>query len=129
MSILGDRIKILRDEIELTQEQLGDKFFVTKGTVSKWENDHRIPELDTISKLATLFDVSVDYLLGRTNKRQPHHLTKEDIIKIAPEYARMLEEGGLEYLELVEELQGKEIPLEAIKELVDTILKYRNSSK
>ena len=126
MNILGERIKLLRDEFDLTQEDLGKKFFVTKGTVSKWENGHRSPEGITLSKLADLFDVSVDYLLGRTNKRQPHHLLVEDIIRIAPQYKWLFEEEGLEYIELVEELQGKDIPLEAIKELVDTILKYRD---
>lgn len=129
MSILGDRIKMLRKENGLTQEDFGKKFFVHKGTVSKWEKGQRVPETETLEKLANEYDVSIDYLLGRTDKRKPNHLTKEDLIKIAPEYAWLFEEEGLEYVELVDELKGKEIPPEAIRELVDTILKYRHLNK
>src|SRR5690606_24438351 len=110
-------------------EKLGEIFNVRKGTVSNWENGNRFPDENTIIKLADFFNVSIDYLLGRTDKRQPHHLTKEDIIKLAPEYAWLFEEEGLEYVELVEELRGKEIPPEVIKELVETILKYRDLNK
>lgn len=129
MSVFGKRLKELRVEKELTQEQLGRIFNIRKGTVSNWENGNRFPDEKTIIKLADFFDVSIDYLLGRTNKRQPHHLTKEDIIKLAPEYAWLFEEEGLEYVELVEEIRGKEIPPEVIKELIETILKYRDYNK
>lgn len=129
MSVFGKRLKELRVEKELTQEKLGEIFNVRKGTVSNWENGNRFPDENTIIKLADFFNVSIDYLLGRTDKRQPHHLTKEDIIKLAPEYAWLFEEEGLEYVELVEELRGKEIPPEVIKELVETILKYRDLNK
>lgn len=129
MSVFGKRLKELRVEKELTQEKLGEIFNVRKGTVSNWENGNRFPDENTIIKLADFFNVSIDYLLGRTNKRQPHHLTKEDIIKLAPEYAWLFEEEGLEYVELVEEIRGKEIPPEVIKELIETILKYRDYNK
>ena len=130
MSVFGKRLKLLRNEDEtLTQGKLGETFNVHKGTVSNWENGNRFPDESMLIKLADYFDVSVYYLLGRTNKRQPHHLTIEDIIKVAPEYKWLFAEEGLEYIELVEELQGKDIPLEAIKELVDTILKYRDHNK
>jgi len=129
MSVFGKRLKELRVEKELTQEKLGEIFNVRKGTVSNWENGNRFPDENTIIKLADFFNVSIDYLLGRTDKRQPHHLTKEDIIKLAPEYAWLFEEEGLEYVELVEEIRGKEIPPEVIKELIETILKYRDYNK
>lgn len=130
MSVFGKRLKKLRSEKEgLTQEKLGEIFNVRKGTVSNWENGNRFPDENTLIKLADYFDVSVDYLLGRSNKRQPHHLTKEDVIRLAPEYKWLFEEEGLEYVELVEELRGKEIPPEAVKEIIDTILKYRDLNK
>lgn len=130
MSVFGDRLKLLRNEKDsLTQEKLGKVFNVLKGAVSNWENGNRFPDESTLIKLADYFNVSVDYLLGRTDKRQPNHLTKEDLIKIAPEYAWLFEEEGLKYVELVDELKGKEIPPEAIKELIDTILKYRHLNK
>lgn len=93
MSVFGKRLKKLRSEKEgLTQEKLGEIFNVRKGTVSNWENGNRFPDENTLIKLADYFDVSVDYLLGRSNKRQPHHLTKEDVIRLAPEYKWLFEE-------------------------------------
>lgn len=129
MGTFGARLRELRIEHGYNQEDLGKVFHVHKGTISKWENGINFPDEDTLIKLTEMFDVSLDYLFGITNKRQPHHLTKEDIIKIAPEYKWLFDEEGLEYIELVEELQGKEIPAEVIKELVETILKYRHLNK
>lgn len=133
MSKFGDRLKLLRRERlkthGLTQEKLGEFFNVEKGTVSNWENGNRFPSEKILIGLAEHFDVSTDYLLGISDKRQPHHLTKEDVIKLAPEYAWLFEEEGLEYVELVEGMKAEEIPPEAIKELVNTILKYRHLNK
>lgn len=129
MSKFGTRLKTLRNEFGYNQEELGKKFHVHKGTISKWENGINFPDENTLMGLADLFDVSVDYLLGRTNKRQPHHLSKGDLIKLAPEYAWIFEEEGLEYVELVEDIRDKEIPPEAVREIIDTILKYRHLNK
>ena len=129
MGSFGSRLKQLRIEKDLTQTELGNQFNVHKGSVSNWENDNRFPDGQQLTKIADFFDVSIDYLLGRTDKRKPNHLTKEDLIKIAPEHAWLFEEEGLKYVELVDELKGKEIPPEAIQELVDTILKYRHLNK
>jgi len=127
--MFGDRLKNLRKESDLSQEELGKKFNVHKGTISKWENRINFPDEIILMKLSDLFGVTLDYLLGKSDKRQPHHLTKEDIVRIAPEHAWLFEEEGLGYVELVEEIRSKEIPLEPIKELVDTILKYRHLNK
>lgn len=53
----------------LNQPELAKILNVTKQTISNWENGNRIPDANTLSKLSELFDCSVDYLLGRTDKR------------------------------------------------------------
>ncbi|MGZ9782497.1 helix-turn-helix domain-containing protein [Bacillus pseudomycoides] len=63
------RLKQIRREHKLTQEQLGEKINVTKVSISGYENGNRTPDTETLQKLADCFDISVDYLLGRTNKR------------------------------------------------------------
>jgi transcriptional regulator with XRE-family HTH domain len=63
----GRRIKQLREEKGVRQEDIGNLFSVSKSAVSQWENDIRTPDMDIIIKLADFFDVSTDYLLGRTN--------------------------------------------------------------
>lgn len=65
--ILGDRLKELRTENNLTGEELGKKFNVTKVAISNWESGKRYPDLETLLNIAIFFDVSVDYLLGKTN--------------------------------------------------------------
>jgi len=120
---------MLREEKKLKQKELAKILGLSDRAVGNYEADNRFPSQDILFKIADFFDVSIDYLLGRSDKRRPHHLTKEDVIRIAPEHAWLFEEEGLEYVELVEEIRGKEIPPEAIKELVDTILKYRHLNK
>ncbi|HHT7238218.1 MULTISPECIES: helix-turn-helix domain-containing protein [Bacillus cereus group] len=71
------RLKQIRLEHKLTQEQLGEKINVTKVSVSGYENGNRTPDTDTLQKLADSFDISVDYLLGRTNKRSLNNTPDE----------------------------------------------------
>lgn len=58
------RIKELREYENITQEQLGKVFDVTKQTVSKWEAGLREPNYDTLVAVAKHFGVTSDYLLG-----------------------------------------------------------------
>ena len=60
-------LKKLREKNKLTQEQLAEKLMVSKTAVSHYEKGLHNPSLETILKLAGLFDVSIDYLLGRTS--------------------------------------------------------------
>lgn len=65
--MLGERLKSLRSEMKLTQADFADKFEISRGTIAMWETNKRQPDNDTLSKLADYFDVTVDYLLGRTD--------------------------------------------------------------
>ena len=58
------RIKELRKEQGFTQKQLADKLQVSNSAVCDWERGRTQPDLETLTKIATLFEVSVDYLLG-----------------------------------------------------------------
>lgn len=62
---LGKRIAENRKCMKLTQDQLADKLGVTAQAVSKWENDQSCPDITMLPKLAEIFDVSTDELLGR----------------------------------------------------------------
>lgn len=61
---LGDNIIRLRHEKKLTQEEIAAFVGVTKASVSKWENRQSMPDISILPALATLFDVSIDELLG-----------------------------------------------------------------
>ncbi|EGK13004.1 XRE family transcriptional regulator [Desmospora sp. 8437] len=62
------RLKKLRLEHKLTQEQLGKKINVTKVSISGYENGTRTPDIETLQKIAEVFDVTIDFLLGRTDQ-------------------------------------------------------------
>ncbi len=59
--------KSLREKQHMTQEQLGNILGVSKYTVASYENGHREPPFDILLKLSAYFQVSVDYLIGRTD--------------------------------------------------------------
>jgi len=67
MATFGQRLRLLRDKKNLIQKQLADFLGVSESTVGKYENDQRTPPPDTITKLASYFEVSADYLLGITD--------------------------------------------------------------
>lgn len=67
METFGSRLKELRIKKELTGEELGNLLNVTKMSISRWESDQRFPDKDTLVKIANFFNVSTDYLLGRSN--------------------------------------------------------------
>lgn len=59
-----DIILKLRTERGLSQEELAEKVFVTRQAVSRWENGETIPNTETLKILSSLFDVSINTLLG-----------------------------------------------------------------
>lgn len=68
MKMIGNRIRHLRSERNMTQATLARRLGVTKSVVSAYENGMRYPSYDVLLKLADTFGVSTDYLLG--NPRQ-----------------------------------------------------------
>lgn len=67
--MIGIRLKNLREEINLTQKKLSELLELTPGAVGLYEQGRRTPDCDTLCKLANFYNVSVDYILCRTNKR------------------------------------------------------------
>lgn len=61
---LGKRIVANRKRIGLTQDQLAERLGVTAQAVSKWENDQSCPDIATLPKLASIFGITTDALLG-----------------------------------------------------------------
>lgn len=65
---IGKQIQKIRKENNLSQEQFGKRFHVTRQTVSNWENEKSYPDLQTLISISDGFDVSLDKLLKDTPK-------------------------------------------------------------
>lgn len=66
-SILGTRIADLRNERNLSQYKMAEELGMSRGQLANYEQGSRQPDNATLQKLANFFEVSVDYLLGRTD--------------------------------------------------------------
>jgi len=69
------RLRDLRNSKGITMLQLADAIGTTKATISNFENAQRNPSLEMLIKLADYFNVSIDFLVGRTNDPTFHKKT------------------------------------------------------
>ena len=80
----GNRLKSLRMQKALSQEQLADRLGVTRSLINAYETSRRFPSLDMLIKLAYSFNVSTDYLLGVDKTK------KIDISELSDEHSSIL---------------------------------------
>ena len=64
--MLNENLKIYRKKRGYTQEEVAEQLHIVRQTLSKWENGISVPDADLLVKLAQLYDVSVNELLGTT---------------------------------------------------------------
>lgn len=94
----GRRLKSLRLERDLSQKELANIINVSHTNISKYESNSVEPNIELINKLANYFDVSTDYLLGRTIVRKPvdtiafHSLDDDDLTEEGKEELAKLKE-------------------------------------
>lgn len=69
--MIADRIKELRNLKRISQNELAKHLQVSQQTIGAWEVGRTEPSIEFTNKMADYFDVSADYLLGRTNVRKP----------------------------------------------------------
>lgn len=62
--MLGEQIKNLRINKRLSQIELANKLCVTKQSVSNWENENIMPSIEMLIRIAEIFGVTTDFLLG-----------------------------------------------------------------
>ena len=84
--LFGNRLRELRKNKNISQEELGEFCGVAKNTISNWENNVNKPDIDLIAKLAKYFNVTTDYLLGLNQD----DLDKIERLKIACQEAGLM---------------------------------------
>ena len=65
---IGNQISAIRKEQQLTQEQFGSLFHVTRQTVSNWENEKSYPDLQMLIDISNRFEISLDTLIKEDSK-------------------------------------------------------------
>lgn len=70
MQVLSKRIRELRQERNMTQHELAAMLHVHRATVAGYETKDRQPHFDTVVQIANIFEVTTDYLLGRTDEKR-----------------------------------------------------------
>ena len=86
--MFGEKLKELRTKYGKTQEDIAKYLEVAPQTIYKYEKGINQPDLNTLSKLAEYFNVSTDYLLGRTNV--PITINESLILNIGKLYPKIL---------------------------------------
>ena len=90
---IGNRIKYLRQEKELTQKQLASKLGVSTSTIGMYETGKRSLDNEMVTRMSNFFDVSSDYLLCRTSARNSKQLESKEK---ANEILSTFEECGID---------------------------------
>ena len=139
MMSLGNSLFQARKKSGMSQEEVAEKLGVTRQAVSRWESDTAYPETDKIVRMATLFGVSCDYLLGvaeREGEAPPSPVTRllqaavgkrlllsfyEEEDTVGCRWCQILDfDGGWANLEFVKDKKGEKrdrrlIPLSSIR--------------
>ena len=77
---IGKQIKKYRTEMGLSQDRLAEKIFVSRQTISNWENNKNYPDVKSLLLLSCLFNVSLDMLVKGDLEKMKEEIKEEDII-------------------------------------------------
>jgi len=108
--MLNIRLRELRTEKKLTQADVAKFLKISHQAYNFYETGRREPDNETLQKIADFFDVSTDYLLGRTDERNPVSTNNDDWPPEAKVLFRDVKKLTPEQLELVTKL---------VKEFID----------
>jgi HTH-type transcriptional regulator, competence development regulator len=115
----GKRLRFLRKKRNMTQKDLADVFNLSESTIGMYERDEREPSFEFVRQLADFFNVTTDYLLGRTDL--PHGYTTE--IKTEEENTlakinQLIKEYGIEQMGFFDIEKWKSLSEEEIEEII-----------
>ena len=79
---LGNQIKYYRSEKELSQEELAERVYVTRQSISNWENNKNYPDINSIVLLSEVFEVSIDNLIKGDLEKMKKEINSEEVKKL-----------------------------------------------
>ena len=79
---LGKQIRMYRQEAQLSQEELADRVYVSRQTISNWENDKSYPDVNSLVLLSEVFHISLDKLIKGDIDVMKEAIEKEEVEKM-----------------------------------------------
>lgn len=79
---LGNQIKHYRNEKGLSQEELAERVYVTRQTISNWENNKNYPDINSIVLLSEIFEISIDNLIKGDLEKMKKEINSEEVKKL-----------------------------------------------
>ena len=101
--MINNNIKYIREELEMTQEELGLVFGVTGATVSGWENNNDTMPLPKMVKLANMYHYSLDYITGLNRKNDYSLIKKLDKKEVGAKLKVIRQKLGLTQKQIADE--------------------------
>lgn len=124
METFADRLRELRIKSGKTLEDVANDIGLTKATLSRYENKSREPKLNIIESLASYFNVSADYIIGKSKiKNTPDWYTD-----LPEELQNFVDEENIEYMYILKDAKINEISPQTIKNIIETIKQAKNET-
>lgn len=79
---LGNKIKYYRGEKEFSQEELAERVYVSRQTISNWENNKSYPDINSIVLLSEIFEISIDNLIKGDVEQMKKEINSEEVKKL-----------------------------------------------
>ena len=79
---LGNQIKHYRNEKGLSQEELAERIFVTRQSISNWENNKNYPDINSLVLLSEVFEISIDNLIKGDLEQMKKEINSEEVKKL-----------------------------------------------
>ena len=121
MEIVGQRLRALRESVGLSQNKLAGMIGVRQSSINRYENGQSVPSIQTFRWYADYFDVSMDYIFGRTDKPQGKLYNYE------PQFIRDKTENNQELRQFVEMCFDPKSPMN--DKLKQTLMKMLEEGK
>ncbi|MBV4450716.1 helix-turn-helix domain-containing protein [Clostridium tyrobutyricum] len=118
------RLALLRKEYGMSQAELAEKLGVTQQTISKYENGTREPDSKTLKILASMFNTSIDYLLGNSDNKN----TPNSDITPAEKISKLVKDNKIETL--AAHFDGEDLTdddVEDIKKFIEFVVQKRKN--
>lgn len=119
--MFGKRLRELRKEKKMTMKELGNRLSLAESTISGYENETRKPDMEILNKIADLFNVSVDYLMCRTDSRLSNELEDEEQFR---KWAKDSSTGAF----FSEILESEEAEIEELREIWEIMKRRKNKN-